>query len=160
MDNASLLYFAYGNNMRERTMRERVGEAHYRFLSLARLDGFRLTFTTTTPEWGGPVADLTASNEDAVYGVLYRVERQAWDALAPHEPTYGRLQSPVARYPEPQDLTPSPIEATLYFVAEQHKEPERPAEPRYLARILGAAEERGLPRDYIDALRATGEGRT
>ncbi|MGB0953922.1 MAG: gamma-glutamylcyclotransferase family protein [Planctomycetota bacterium] len=144
-------YFAYGNNMREQTMRERVGAQHYRFVCLAVLEGFRLTFTTTTPEWGGLVADLSEDSQGRVFGVLYEVDPQVWVALAPHEPTYDRLLKTVHSLEE--DAPPERTQAVVYRVSDANKEPEGPPEPRYLERILGAGIERGLPDAYLEELR-------
>ena len=153
-------YFAYGNNMSAQTMLDRIGLGHFHFLSLAKLEDFRLTFTTETPEWGGPVADLTPAEGDAVFGVLYQVDQVAWDQLEPHEPTYAKKQlsvslistcsSAVALHPKLQ--IGEAIEATVYFVPQQFKMPERPPAPEYLARVVSAATERGLPADYIEHL--------
>ncbi|MHC4837230.1 MAG: gamma-glutamylcyclotransferase family protein [Planctomycetota bacterium] len=147
----SKLYFAYGNNMAEATMRGRIGDGHHIFLGVARLDGFRLTFTTETPEWGGPVADLTPEEGSAVYGVLYEVTPVAWQKLAPHEPTYIHRRLPVTRI---EVEVREEILATVYFVPHEAKLPEQKAEPRYLERILAAATERALPRTYLDLLRS------
>ncbi|MGB0685094.1 MAG: gamma-glutamylcyclotransferase family protein [Planctomycetota bacterium] len=155
----SELYFAYGNNMAESTMRGRIGEGHHLFLGVARLDGFRLTFTTETPEWGGPVADLTEEEGSAVYGVLYEVDQVAWKRLAPHEPTYIHRRVPV-RLLVPSALSSHEagdvLEVTIYFVPDEDKLPEQAAEPRYLARIMAAAIERGLPATHLDAIRFAG----
>lgn len=153
-------YFAYGNNMSSKTMLDRVGSGHFQFISLAKLDGFRLTFTTETPEWGGPVADLSQVEGGAVYGVLYQVDQVAWDKLEPHEPTYAKKQLPVSLLStcssdaaiQSEVQTGEAIEATVYFVPLQLKMPERPPVPEYLNRVVSAAKERGLPRVYIEHL--------
>ncbi len=153
-------YFAYGNNMSSQTMLNRVGLGHFQFISMAQLDDFRLTFTTETPEWGGPVADLTPVEGAAVFGVLYQVDQVAWDKLEPHEPTYVQKQLPIslistcssdiANLPELRNA--EAIEAKVYIVPQQLKIPERPPVPEYLNRVVSAAIERGLPQNYIERL--------
>lgn len=133
-------YFAYGNNMREQTMRERVGEPHYRFVCLAVLQGYQLTFTTTTPEWGGLVADLSEAPSRRVFGVLYEVDPQVWTSLEPHEPTYDRLLKTVHSLEE-ESASTEPTHAVVYHVSAANKEPAGPPEPRYLERIILAGEE-------------------
>lgn len=153
-------YFAYGNNMSSKTMLDRIGLGHFQFISLAQLADFRLTFTTETPEWGGPVADLTPVEGDAVFGVLYQVDQVAWDKLEPHEPTYVQKKLSVSLISIcssdagilPELQKGEAIEATVYFVPQQLKMPERPPVPEYLDRVISAATERGLPAGYIKHL--------
>lgn len=147
------LYFAYGNNMRAATMLARLGPNGHAYRGLARLDGYRLTFTTRTPEWGGRVADLTRSEGDSVYGVLYAVTQGVWEGLAPHEPTYERVAAEVVGLPMggsgESPVDPVLYAAIAYCVRDSDKEPEGPPEPRYLERIILGAGERGLPAAYL-----------
>jgi len=171
----SELYFAYGNNMMHATMLERIGSVEeFEYVGRARLNRHRLSFTTCTQEWEfEPVSDITPSNRFAVYGVLYRMTKEAFDILAPHEPTYELQVELVDLFeddcdldiranpdsnPDSKRLPISQESAFVYCVKQDDKDPEGVPHGPYLTRILEAAESRKLPKNYLESIRSLAGG--
>ena len=159
-------YFAYGNNMNPETMRKRLeGEGEnlrYKYIARARLCNYRLAFTTTTPEWDDNyVSDVISDDGFAVYGVLYDVDEKVFDALAPYEPTYSPEAVNVEHFEDAFDFDSSVdptidrctrVSATAFIVPEEKKKAEGNPHGPYLNRLISAAEQRKLPRLYVEAL--------
>lgn len=160
-------YFAYGNNMRAGTMAERCGPPGpdtWQDAGIARLRGYRLAFTVSTPNWNGPVGDIErveSQTDFCVYGFLYRVNEAALAALdsaeyaVGHSTYYARRTMEVERV-DVQDLlaTPEIVEAQVYYAGQDYRHEDRPPADAYLLRLLEAARERQLPEEYIRALRS------
>jgi len=66
-----ILYFAYGSNMDPVQMRRRCPSS--RFVDIARLADHSLAFTRRSARRRSGVADVIASNGDAVWGIVYRI---------------------------------------------------------------------------------------
>jgi gamma-glutamylcyclotransferase (GGCT)/AIG2-like uncharacterized protein YtfP len=138
-------YFAYGANMAESVMAEHC--PGYVFVGIAELPGHRFAFSRRSVRTGTGVADVVADPESSVWGVLYEVgDLAALDAKEGAGWAYDRCPVTVrvdgetravitykVRRPEPEEVAPS---------------------DEYAAGIIDAARARGLPRDYIDQLRA------
>ncbi len=153
------LYFAYGSNLRASQML-RLCPGH-EFLAVARLDNHRLAFTLPDTEWQGGVADVIASEGDSVWGALYRLceadlpPLDAYEGYDPEGPAeaneYVRRLVTVTIEREQREA-----EAWCYFVRapQGHVAPSE----RYREALIEGATERGLPEDYISAMRRAFEG--
>jgi gamma-glutamylcyclotransferase len=142
------LLFAYGSNLAASEMDAWCPEA--RFAGVARLPDHRLALNRRSIRWGGGAVDIVPAPGDEVWGVLYEVPDGTLDLLDAKEGE-GWAYRRVALRVEAEDGRPLATEA--YEVID--KEPrEVPATPEYVAMLLRAARERGLPGDYVDRVLA------
>jgi gamma-glutamylcyclotransferase len=144
----SVTYFAYGSNMAPGVM-ARLCPQH-RYLGPARLDDHRLAFTRRSVKTGTGVADVVSAPGHTVWGALYEIsddELARVDKKEGYDWAYTRVMLPV----RPANGPERP--AVVYTVAAKQT-PEIPPSPAYLAGVIAAARERGLPEDYITGLSA------
>ena len=135
------LYFAYGSNLSQARMTERVASARAR--GAASLAGFRLTLDKRSLDGSGK-ANLRASAADRVYGVLYEIRADQWPDLDACEPGYRRIEVEVEAAGDrlaastyiSEDLTPDPVAYEWYkrLLVEGSAEHELPAP--WQARLL------------------------
>ena len=120
-----------------------------RFLGVGRLDDFELGFRRRSARWGGGAADILPAAGRSVWGVLYELPDDAVEALDAKEGAgfaYRRREVVVEH--DRRSVT-----AVAYDVID--KEPaDVPPTPEYLALLLGAARERGLPAAHLAILDA------
>jgi cation transport regulator ChaC len=143
------LYFAYGSNMDEEQMRAHCPT--FRRVDSACLHGHRLAFTRRSVVSGTGVADVVAAPRGGVWGVLYEVSGGDLEALDRKEGNgwaYVREQKRVTLAADR-----SVRSATVYTVLAKERS-EVPPSREYLERLIAAAEDHGLPGDYIGKLRA------
>jgi len=141
-----LPYFAYGANMDERHMHDRVPNA--RSMGPARVDGYRLAFDVYSTEWQGGAANLSPDRSAHVWGVLWDVpedELAGLDAFQGH-PTFFRREELVAA------LGGEAVTAWTYRVAHQEAY-VRPTDA-YLAHLYSAIRVHGLPPEAFDIVEA------
>ena len=74
-------YFAYGSNLSNKQMNERVGT--WKDSKKATLRGWKLVFNVPSRKWGGAAANIvsTCNPADAVFGAIYLITRQQLDIL-------------------------------------------------------------------------------
>jgi gamma-glutamylcyclotransferase len=141
------LLFAYGSNLAASEIRAWCPGA--RFAGVARLAHHRLALNRRSIRWGGGAADIVPAAGEEVWGALYEVPDGALDGLDAKEGrgwAYRRVDVEVERGGRR-------IPAAAYEVID--KEPkEVPATPEYVALLVGAARERGLPDHYVRRLLA------
>ncbi|MEX1044864.1 MAG: gamma-glutamylcyclotransferase family protein [Chthoniobacterales bacterium] len=154
-----ILYFAYGSNLRTLQMGHLC--PGHSFLGTARLANHRLAFTRSDDEWQGGVADVLPSAGDEVWGALYRLTAEHWAALDAYEvfdPDGPEAANEYVRRPVvvTAEGARHEVEAWCYFVRAPrgHVAPSK----LYRAALLEGAVERGLPADYISAMRRAFEG--
>lgn len=118
-----------------------------RFVGVARLDGFALAFRRRSIRWGGGAADILPAPGQTVWGALYELPAGALEALDVKEGAgfaYRRRDVEV-------ECEGRRLRAITYEVIE--KEPaDVPPTPEYLALVLAAGRDRGLPADYLAGL--------
>jgi gamma-glutamylcyclotransferase (GGCT)/AIG2-like uncharacterized protein YtfP len=140
------LYFAYGSNMASREMSEWCPE--HRFVGTARLDDHRIELRRRSVRWQGGAVDVVSAPGEIVWGALYELPDAKLEALDAKEGqgfAYRRREVEVLAAGEPHT-------AVAYEVIE--KEPEEvPPTPAYAGLLVSAARERGLPEEYVAALR-------
>jgi hypothetical protein len=171
---SSLPFFAYGSDMSSQEMLQACPGA--RCLGRARLAGFRLAFSTWALHRYGGKADIVvhdsshtllskhSTEEDGglvpispVWGVLWSITERERHALhlsheyypdkPLHESVYVPLELHVLHHSEPVNHL---VEAFAYTVV--RKFAHIPPTERYLHSIITAAQEQGLPSDYIESL--------
>ncbi len=141
-----MLYFAYGSNMDPAQMRERAPGG--RALGAARLGGWRLTFTRDSPGWGGGVGHIEPDPADEVWGVLWDLTEPDLVALDAYEgvDVGAYVRDEVSVTQDGRD-----IDAIVYLaVPRGFKQPSE----RYIAALVRGAEAHGLPKAYVERLRA------
>ena len=140
------LYFAYGSNMLEQRLKDRVGSAE--FFSNAWIRGYKVRFRKISIDASGK-ADLvqTGDLEDIVHGVVYEFDPADWDALDKHEgatgsnPGYGRVPIRVHTDSGNRDVT-------IYLARKERIDESLKPYTWYRDLILCGAEQHGLPEDY------------
>lgn len=139
------IYFAYGSNMDEASLRRRCPSARRR--GLARLLGHRFIL----------MADGYASVEPAegqvVHGVLFDLDATDIAPLDAYEDVAGGLYIKTFRETVPEGG--APVEAMIYIGT--GKPGGGGAPPSYMTDVAAQARQAGLPRDYIAMLDETGQ---
>ncbi len=126
-------------------MRERVPSA--RPEGTGRLPGYRLVWDKRGADGTGK-ANLRADEESRVWGVVYRLDDDAWLSLDVHEPGYERLEVQVATREERQP-------AQTYLSTLTTSDPVPAAWYRRL--VVEGAREHGLPEAWIRVLEASAD---
>jgi gamma-glutamylcyclotransferase (GGCT)/AIG2-like uncharacterized protein YtfP len=143
-------YFAYGSNMAPSVVTAWSG-AHA-LVGPARLEGFRLEFRRRSVRWSAGAADVVERPGETVWGALYEIPAAGMARLDEKESAgtgYRRRRVAV--------IGPGGrrCEAVVYEVIDKSPAELAPA-PEYLALILEAAHELGLPERYVRSVRERG----
>ncbi len=143
-----MLYFAYGSNMSVPRIKARIPAAE--FVTIARLHGFRLTFSKPGCDHSGKCDVIqTGQEDDAVFGVVYRISALDKPILDCYEGLgVDYLERSVALH----TLDGDEIRAYLYVATEQ--QPELSPYDWYKKHVLCGAQEAGLPADYVASIAA------
>jgi gamma-glutamylcyclotransferase (GGCT)/AIG2-like uncharacterized protein YtfP len=139
-------YFAYGSNMSRSVMD--VVSPHHRFVGRAQLPGYRLGFTRRSVRTGTGVADIVVDPTATVWGILYEVDDGDLARLDRKEGAgwaYARTEVDVC------DDDGGSHRAVAYVVIAKVADEIAPS-PQYAQHLVGAARERALPTEYVDAL--------
>jgi hypothetical protein len=138
-----LNYFAYGSNMSSRRLTRRVKIINT--IDPTCLKGYELTFNKLGKD-STAKANLVASPEGHLWGVLYRLVENEAQLLDGFEPAYVKLHV-HARGMNIRD------EASAFtYSSNLLTEDQKPAR-RYLEHIIEGAREHALPEDYISFLK-------
>ena len=134
------LYFAYGSNMLEQRLKERVKSAE--FFSNAWIRGYEVRFRKISIDDSGK-ADLvqTGNPEHIVHGVVYLFDPDEWSALDAAEPGYD--QTPIQVHTDSGNR-----DVTTYLAREEKIDESLKPYTWYRDLILCGAEQHGLPEDY------------
>lgn len=133
-----MLYFAYGSNMSRGPMRARCPTAAE--AGLAALPGYRFFIMANG------YASVKPAAGDDVQGLLWRIGPQDLAALDDYEDVAGGLYR-QAVLTVLQDGRPA--DALVYLGCETR---EGCPSPDYMALVVRAARECGLPQNYVDQL--------
>ncbi len=148
-----MLYFAYGSNLDATQMRLMCPEARY--VTKARLEGFRLSFSLWSKVRRTPVVSLEPDPNEAVWGVVYELDeidlhrldlREGYDPV--HRPANFRNRVTVEVV-----LVDDKVCAAETHVAANAIDGGDPS-PEYVTYLLRLAAVRGLPEAYRAKLRA------
>jgi gamma-glutamylcyclotransferase len=141
------LYFAYGSNMLEQRLKDRVKSA--KFLWDAWIRGYEVRCRKKSIDGSGK-ADLvkTGNPEDIVHGVVYQFDPEEWSALNSAEAGYDPETIEV-------QTTTGVLKATTYLAREDQIDESLKPYTWYLELIRCGAEQHGLPEDYRQKIENT-----
>jgi gamma-glutamylcyclotransferase (GGCT)/AIG2-like uncharacterized protein YtfP len=122
--------------------------ADARFLGPARLDGFRLLFLRRSIRWQAGAADVVPEEGAATWGALYEVTATDLDALDAKE---FSAQGGYQRREVEVDFDGNRVAAITYEVVDKAPH-ELVPKPEYVDLLVRGAQERGLPRSWVEAL--------
>lgn len=167
-DSASVIYFAYGNNMSSSAM-EKLGE-HYEVMGPACLPDYRLAFTRYSLTWKAGVADIIQKPFFCVWGVLYRVSSSALAKIDEKEgahltpPAYVQKIVSVDLYEKQEQVDDKHLirttryEAITYEVQNKNRDDsgrlvELPPAVAYIRSLIEGASENNIYSHYVKFLR-------
>lgn len=140
-----MLCFAYGSNMSSQRLAARIPA---RFVTTALLSSYRLAFHQRSGDGSGKCDIVPASDQSAVYGVI-------WEVASYHKPTLDRYEGLGMAYGETW-LTVSDLAADRQFDVQAYVGNVTSLGIRpytwYKHHVLAGAREHGLPTSYIRAL--------
>ena len=148
------LYFAYGSNLDPDRMYRgpAAGARNARFLCRARLPGHLLAFNHYSPRQGW-VAGVVRGGGAGVWGVLYLLDDEAWQALDRAEgvpDAYRRVKATVqVRLARREEVLS--VAAQVYSPSVDSVETDAPTQS-YMKHILDGAQAFGLPEAYQEFL--------
>ena len=142
-----MYYLAYGSNMAEARLQQRIPSAEK--LGLVRLSGHRLTFDNySTKDHSGKCDALhTGDSADLVIAVLYTIDPAA-------KPTLDRYEGLGVEYEDAFVTVEAPdgsfVDALIYYAT--NLKPALKPYCWYKQHVLLGAKENGLPADYLAAI--------
>jgi gamma-glutamylcyclotransferase len=148
-------YFAYGSALSKRHVAEWASEhgVDARVFDVgvpAVLRGYKLVFDVESRFWGGRVANLAVEEGGTVHGVLFDIPDDMQDAIARKEGVPTGLSQEI-------DVTvesgAQSIAANAFVARPEKRTTPGPASPRLLEYLIEGAQERGLPAEWVAALR-------
>jgi gamma-glutamylcyclotransferase (GGCT)/AIG2-like uncharacterized protein YtfP len=139
----SVLYFAYGSNLKWGRMRQRVPSA--RREAVASLEHHRMVCNKRGRD-GSAKANLVRAAGHRVWGVLYRIEQAQLALLDRFETGYERVHVEVL-------TTAGDAHRAATYRSDRITDDPTPFD-WYRAMILEGAREHGLPQDYLSVLEA------
>lgn len=144
------LYFAYGSNMLEQRLKERVDSAE--FFSNAWIRGYEVRCRKKSIDGSGK-ADLvkTGNPEDIVHGVVYEFDPTDWGALDKHEGATGNNPG-YDRVPSQVHTGSGVLGVTTYLAREEKIDESLQPYTWYRNLILCGAKQHGLPEGYREKL--------
>lgn len=138
---SSIIYFAYGSNMKTERLRARVSSA--KSIGIAKLPDMRLVFNKQSKDGSGK-ANLIASPVDMVWGVLFEIEVRELGSLDKAEGGYARTTVEV--------ISESGESMTAHtYISSSTTASAIPYE-WYKNLVVAGAREHRLPESYIAAI--------
>nr|XP_039270052.1 gamma-glutamylcyclotransferase-like [Styela clava] len=142
-------YFGYASNLADYKVGLECKSC--RLESIARLDGFTLSFGEYCPDWCGGSATLRKEAGSEVWGAVWVIDNSEMDILDEQEHvTSGQYKAVIIEVVGKDDRI---IQCRAYEQIDKQGEPSKPS-PQYLAVILDGARKCGLPNGYIAKLEA------
>ncbi|CAG9581606.1 unnamed protein product [Danaus chrysippus] len=89
----TFLYFSYGSNMF--SFRIHMNNPTAEFVSIARLDNYRLDFIKYSKFWGGPTATIVPTANAQVWGVIWRLSVDKLSILDEQEGVERKIYYPT-----------------------------------------------------------------
>lgn len=138
-----MLYFAYGSNLCESRLLDRVPGAH--FVSPARLRHHTLRFHKRGADGSGKADAYAVADGSVMWGAVAKLPADGLTMLDAYEPGYERVLLTVGVGADSHEAwvyraTPAVVDPTI--------EPHR----WYLDHVIRGGEARGLPRTYLEQL--------
>ncbi|WAR13384.1 GGCT-like protein [Mya arenaria] len=150
----SFLYFAYGSNLLRQRLQ--VENPSARFVSSAKLEGYRLGFTSLGMDpmklrWRGGAATILDDPGHVVWGCVWRVSTEHRDSLDRQELIYNPIEVKVTDGDNAVYTCRTYQLPAEYLVTSCYD--NRPS-PMYMDVIVRGALQNALPAEYVDDLRA------
>jgi hypothetical protein len=149
-------YFAYGSVLSKRHLGEWAGEHGVDARLFARgqpaqLRGYSLVFDVESRFWAGRVANLKEDPQGLVHGVLFELLPLAKEAVFKKEgvPTGLSQELDVTVQVEGQ-----PVQAKAFVARPEKRGEAGPPSGRLIQYLVEGAEERGLPAEWVEQLKA------
>lgn len=142
-----MMYFAYGSNMNNRQIEERVQRSSLDGM-VARLSRFTLRFNKRSSRDRSGKANIVADSEGEVWGVLFGLSDVEFGRLVKREGGYSLTSVGVISAEKKESIH------ALTFVASADV-PDILPPRQYLETILQGAREHGLPDEYCMKLAIT-----
>ena len=144
-------YFAYGSNMLTRRLTAANRAPSAKPIGIGYVESRRLTFDKVSRDGSGKCdAQATGKKTDRVYGVIFEIALTDKTALDGAEGGYAEEHVDVISVAGKVQL--ETYIATTYIATK--KEPVLPPYHWYKALTIAGAVEHGLPKDYVEWLRA------
>jgi hypothetical protein len=144
------LYFAYGADMFEKYIKTRCFAPE--FVAVAKLTGHRLAFFGHSQIWDGAQETVVPDAKQDVWGVVYRMS--SYDGLEMDSYQDVRLDGAGQYFHYP--VVGTDTEGNTYYPLMYMKNllgVEMIASKPYMDAIIAGASEKGLPAEYIEALK-------
>mgnify|MGYP000400266959 CR=1 FL=1 len=142
MTQDKVYYFAYGSNMSQERLQERIPEAKPQ--GKAKLNNYQLVINKAGSDGSGK-ANLKADSGSEVWGVVYELDSSSLPELDTYEPGYDR------------ELVEVKTEAGTSLIAVTYRS-EKTGEDKpyewYKQHLLAGAYEHSLPAEYVKKLEA------
>lgn len=150
------LYFAYSGVLDREAFEDWREEHSYHFFhlpegSVAEAQNVDLTFDFPSRWWGGRVAGLVEKNGASVFGRLFEVPAKDWPVVQHKEGVVTGMSMERTLKVKTAD---GEFEATAFVTNPTRASTDGPISPRYIEALVRGAEASGLPKTYIDSLRA------
>ena len=138
-------HFAYGSNISQKQMEDRLPGLYFRFLGIARLDGYEFAMNKVSKKDGTGKANICPKHDAFVLGAIYEMEKTALEALRyNYEIGYDLHELSAFVY---IDNETAPFSASA-FIATENLEERNPSE-KYVNDIRTGMLERGFPEKYM-----------
>ena len=149
-------YFAYGSVLSKRHLGEWSAEhgVDPRLFAQGRpavLKGWSLVFDVESRFWGGLVADLKEDKDGVVHGVLFEIMPMAKDAVLRKEGVATGLSQELDVTVEVEG---KPLAAKAFVARPEKRVEAGPGSGRLLGYLVEGAQERGLPAEWVEVLKA------
>jgi len=137
----SLVYFAYGSNLKKEQMDERGVVVYKNYKGFIK--NYKLEFNKKSID-GSSKANITKSDGEIVWGICYELDAAGFENLRKHEKGYEKLE--VAVYDENQEV----LFTAKTFIS--NKICDKLPTKDYLDKIIEGAKQHELPKDYIEKI--------
>ncbi|MDD4290251.1 MAG: gamma-glutamylcyclotransferase [Patescibacteria group bacterium] len=139
-DNKNIFYFAYGSNMDLDRMILRCGERNFVGFSNSYLNDFKFYF------YNRGYANIKPQQSSIVYGVLYKINKNCFDALDKAEGYPNLYQRQIVKIINPMGI----FDAHVYIVKNDNSigVPSK----SYFDTVIKGASQYALPKNYISEI--------
>lgn len=146
-----LYYFAYGSNMNASQMHERCYAP--KVIAIARLANHRVGFFGYSRVWDGAQETVVSAPGHDVWGVVYETSNADMEKLDACQDVRMDGTGSYFHYPARVLGVDGLTYTVLFYKKDILGEPKKPSKP-YLDLIIAGTEEKQLPAEYIEKLRA------
>ncbi|MDR3557847.1 MAG: gamma-glutamylcyclotransferase [Syntrophobacteraceae bacterium] len=146
-----LYHFAYGPNMNALQIGRLCSKP--KVVTIARLPDYRVGFFGYSPVWDGAQESVVREPGHDVWGVVYKLSPSDKESLDASQDVRMDGNGNYFHYPARVDGVDGRTYTVLFYKKDILGKPEKPSRP-YLDIIVSGAEEKQLPAEYVQELRA------